>query len=219
MKVLVYIRDQIYRRNFEYKFHITNCRTLIEAQQSRRYGRYVVSIKTDGMFSINIRRGSWTEEDKEQKLHVCKNCLGALNYKGYRGASERAKGEIYRGFSIEEYLQSKEEQTIIRPNHTNIDAPLDEYTEDWRDIAENFKRKQSYTCAKCGINLSEDKNFLHVHHIDGLKYNNWDDNLKALCIACHSTEPGHSHMQKRGEFREFQRKYGNRHQRILLFQG
>jgi hypothetical protein len=64
VKVLVYIRKQIYRNNFEYKFHITDCRTLKDAQLGNRYGKYVVSIKTDGMFTIDIES---TEIKKEVK--------------------------------------------------------------------------------------------------------------------------------------------------------
>lgn len=35
---------------------------------------------------------------------------------------------------------------------------------------------------------------LHAHHIDGNKQNNYDHNLKALCIDCHRKEHLHDHL-------------------------
>ncbi len=80
-KILVYIRDQRHSYDQEYKFHIANCATLIDAQRHSKYEKYVASVKTDGNFKVNIiHGGSWVEKDKEVKLNVCKNCLTSLNF-------------------------------------------------------------------------------------------------------------------------------------------
>ena len=40
--------------------------------------------------------------------------------------------------------------------------------------------------------FSKNKGSLHVHHMDGVKWNHNIKNLRVLCIDCHRKEPGHS---------------------------
>lgn len=209
-KILVYIRDQRYSYDLEYKFHIANCATLIDAQRNQKYDKYVASINVNGKFKVNLIHGnSWIEKEKEVKLNVCKNCLTALNYKGYR-QSYGIKQTIYNTFSIDEFFQLYKKQTVKKPKHTNITAPINNYTKDFDTIANELKSKKRHTCESCFKDLSQDKKFLHVHHIDGIKSNNSITNLKVVCIGCHADEPGHGHMKLLPDFREYQDKYGNR---------
>ena len=46
--------------------------------------------------------------------------------------------------------------------------------------------------------------YLHVHHINGLKYENNDENLKAVCVHCHALEPSHGHVTAMRQYREFE---------------
>lgn len=208
-RVLVYIRDQPYTYDREYRFHVANCRTLIQSQNNRTYGKYVASINTNGKFKVNLVHGnSWIEKDKDVVLKVCMNCLTTLNYKGYRTSNN--KYQIHNSFSIEEFFQLYKKQTVKKPKHTNITAPINNYTKDFDTIASELKLKRRHTCESCFKDLSQDKKFLHVHHIDGIKSNNSISNLKVVCIGCHADEPGHGHMKQLPDFREYQNKYGNR---------
>jgi hypothetical protein len=64
-KILVYIRDQRYSYDLEYKFHIANCATLVDAQRNQKYDKYVASINVNGKFKVNLIHGnSWVEKDK-----------------------------------------------------------------------------------------------------------------------------------------------------------
>ncbi len=171
--------------------------------------KYVASINTNGKFKVNLIHGnSWVEKDKDVVLKVCMNCLTTLNYKGYRFSNN--KYQIHNTFKIDEFFQQYKNQDLNRPRHTNITAPINNYTNDWPEISEKLKRKHHYICEKCSKDLSQDKKFLHVHHIDGIRSNNNDYNLKVLCIGCHANEPGHGHMKLLPDFREYQDKYGNR---------
>ncbi|MFQ3576949.1 MAG: HNH endonuclease signature motif containing protein [Cytophagales bacterium] len=209
-KILVYIRDQRY--DHEYKFHIANCATLIDAQRNQKYDKYVASINVNGKFKVNIIHDNrLVEKDKEVKLNVCKNCLTALNYKGYRQSHDDIKQTIYNTFSIDEFFQLYKKQTVKKPKHTNITAPINNYTKDFDTIANELKSKKKYICESCSKDLSKDKKFLHVHHIDGIKSNNSINNLKVVCIGCHANEPGHRHMKLLPEFREYIKKYGKDH--------
>lgn len=44
------------------------------------------------------------------------------------------------------------------------------------------------------VDLSLYKHLLDTHHINGVKTDNSDSNLRALCKECHSLEPKHEHM-------------------------
>lgn len=209
-KVLVYIRDQRYSYYLKYKFHIANCSTLVDAQRNQKYDKYVASINVNGKFKVNLIHGnSWVEKDKDVNLKVCKNCLKALNYKGYR-QSHGVKQTIYNSFSIDEFFQLYKIQTIKKPKYTSVTAPINNYTKDFDSIAKELKAKKNNTCESCFKDLSQDKKFLHVHHIDGIKSNNHDQNLKVVCIGCHANEPDHGHMKLLPDYKEYQEKYGNR---------
>ncbi len=76
----------------------------------------------------------------------------------------------------------------------HYDLP-NEYTEDWGDISEIYRLSVGWICEDCGVDLASNKFFLHVHHLDRNKKNNKNENLRALCVQCHSDQPGHGHMK------------------------
>lgn len=129
-KILVYIRDQIGHAsrgnpNFHsnYKFHIANCATLKKFQTANRYDRYVASIKTDGLFKIHVHdKNSKSFSVKLAKLRVCVNCLKTINYKGFNDLLLE-QNKICENFSIEEFFALYKYQRIIKPRHTDLDAP------------------------------------------------------------------------------------------------
>lgn len=88
------------------------------------------------------------------------------------------------------------------------------YTKDWHEISTKYKEKHNYTCENCGITITDpfDRQYIHVHHINGDKTFNDESNLKCLCIDCHSKVDGlhkenFSYGAKRITLREFLEKY------------
>ena len=136
--VLVYIRDQYVKKNnslFEYKFHICSCETILEMTKVNRFARYVVSTRNDGMFLINtydIKTRNKIETGKMARLNVCKNCLLALEYKGY--SDHRKDKRIYESFIIDEFFRKYKSDFKKKPTYTEQNAPPNEYTE-------NFEQK------------------------------------------------------------------------------
>ena len=199
--VIVYIRDQ-YVRNYQVleildpddlcKFHIAGCTTLQGMKRKRKYeDRYVVTNLTRGRFEVNFLEAygkKLIEEGIECDLHVCRNCLRELDYQDYSTSSPQHRNEIRDTFDREEFFDKYGVQINTLPRHSVNTAPLNVYTHDWRQISDERKEKAGWKCQECHrcFEHPDNRRFLHVHHIDGKKYNNASDNLKVLCIGCHA---------------------------------
>lgn len=206
VRVLLYIRDvSNYSGNSKLpKYHLTYCKTLERMHRDRRFARYVVANRDDGNFCVNLMEGNRGSEFI--KLDVCQYCLAGLTWQGFSVmlSSEERKRRV-GSFSLKEFFEKYPKDIIsINPPHTSENAPLNEYSPDWREISNGVKFELDYQCQKCNLVLPDNKRrFLHVHHVNGLKYDNSRGNLKVVCVACHSDEPLHSHMKESADYLEF----------------
>jgi hypothetical protein len=213
-KVLVYIRDQRYNPRYgrgEYKFHISNCETINRYIQNNRFDRYVVSTRTDGKFLVNIKNSvtnSFEKKNVIMELKVCKNCLLNLSYKGYRGHYDPESIKIYKNFKLEEFFEQYSTRHTTTPTHTDTNAPDDLYPDDFEQISRKIREECDWTCQNCGIKVKpEHRNFMHIHHINGVKSDNKRTNLKCLCIKCHAEQPDHEHLQFSPDYFKFRELY------------
>ena len=114
----------------------------------------------------------------------------------------------------EEYRQERQRlQPALRQKTENPNEPPELCHENpyWTELSIWYRKKQDWICENCGIHLSSRKVFLDTHHIRGRVYNSPDD-LKALCIKCHSdqTQPvDHSFMKESSRYQNFMRWRGN----------
>ena len=199
-KVVVYIRDQLVQYK-PYKFHVADCKTLTQMRLNNRYDRYVVSNRTDGTFTINsTEQGRIVEKGVNEKLSICWNCLIRLNYRGFEESNQQTRNWILKSFKLDEFFQKYPSQIKNVPSHTDVTAPVDLYTLNWDNISRRYRESTNWRCEKCQVSLSDKREYLHVHHIDGNKNNNHSENLRALCIACHADLPYHSHLIRKSEF-------------------
>ena len=203
-KVVVYIRDQSVDYQ-PYKFHVANCDKLQSMREEGRDKRYVVSTRTNGTFTINsFKNGRLVKKGDEDELHVCKYCLRRLNYKGYRGCRYAEQNRIMTSFNLKEFFEMYVSQITKVPTETDTSAPLNDYTSDWDEVSRRYKDKMGWRCEACSIILREMPEFLDAHHIDGLRNNNRDENICALCVGCHAEQPQHQLIESTPRYRIYQ---------------
>ena len=110
---------------------------------------------------------------------------------------------------FEESLEKTDPPTDLRP---------DKYTWDWREVSRNEKEKVAYQCQKknCKIQLKgNDRKYIEVDHISGIRYHNQTKNLKVLCKLCHAMKDTHHKKvvfnisSPRRKLKEYLEKYGD----------
>ena len=92
-------------------------------------------------------------------------------------------------------------QNVPNPPPADKDSA---YTADWGSISRRVKKEACYRCALCGVNCGQDKRtqrLLHVHHFNLNPKDNSPENLVALCVICHSEQPGAGHKRLAGAIR------------------
>lgn len=212
VKVLIYIKDQNYYpdRDGEYKFHVSNCKTIEDFRRGGQLDRYVVSRKTTGEFVVNIydkANRKYIRKDEVKRLNVCKYCLANISYKGYTTYSRTPK--IYDTFSLDEFFNLYgTSQFKYVPSRMSDNVPLNEYSSDFTSISEQLRKSQSWRCQHCSLSLESNKGYLHVHHRNGLKWDNQPSNLECVCLGCHANSPGHYRMKFSAEYSHFMTLYG-----------
>ena len=199
-RVIIHIRDSEHHLP---RFHLANCITLVEMKNTGRFERYVVSDREDGYFYVRMGGGTLLQK----KLPVCQNCLDKLSWNGFSrdSMSSSYRLTLVNNFSIKEFF-TKFPHSLHKnvPLHTGTSAPINEYPTNWVEISSELRRQLGYVCQSCNLVVGETfKKFLHVHHVNGVRMDCRVENLKCLCISCHSEQPMHEHMKNTSEYIEF----------------
>ncbi len=194
-QVLLYIQDHRYKFSAAMesgisgnRVHVAMCSTLEEMRNSGRFDRYVITRDHGDQFRITGKQWGNEEENGYTDLKVCKVCLRKLNYEGYT----KRKREVFESFSYKVFFQKYDS---FFPYHPKREAGTAEgYTSDWKEVSRSFRAARHYKCEHCGVDASQKPYLIHTHHKNGVRSDNDEKNLKALCADCHSKEPNHDHM-------------------------
>lgn len=177
------------------RIHVAECSSLEHMRATGRFPRYQVTADTSGVLPVYGFNAENKQAigDKKAKLYVCKNCLKILNYQGYAIKSSTQQRPIFKEFSLIKFFEtySSHFKSLPEPNKSEGSAS---YTSDWKDISAKIKKQANYVCEQCSVDLDEEKRLMHTHHVDGVKSNNQNANLRALCADCHKKQPLHGHL-------------------------
>lgn len=207
-RVLVYIRDQrVFSNNQEsgYRYHIAECKTLQGMRRKSRFGRYVVTTRTDGFFEVNQFRGDENipvQREAVVELRVCKNCLKEIDWKSYTTLSKSLQEACWNDFNPGEFLDLYGSRVKGLPRHTPKNSPLNSYPENWAAISYEARKRVEYKCQECDLDLSLNPYFLEVHHLNHNKSDCSQANLMCLCVGCHSER--HDHLSDTDKLVKFQ---------------
>lgn len=194
-RVILYIRDvrEVDDISKLPKFHVAHCSTLQAMIRGGRKKRYVVSQKESNIFNLNIISGNAVRKS-EYPLSVCKNCLDALTWDGYvKTWTTSQKNRCVSHFEVKSFFE-KYPRSLMSDGYLREDSPLNRYPSNWMLISKRYRESKRWACEECGVNLINNKDLLHTHHINGQKNDCHYSNLKALCIGCHAKQPLHEHM-------------------------
>jgi hypothetical protein len=210
-RVLVYIRDIRQFQNWIPRFHIAHCKTLRQKLQQNGLARYVVTTRDDGSFVVNLIGNDGRITRNTVQLPVCQNCLYELDFDRFSSLSHERRMMIVSQFTIQRFFE-KYPRSLHRPRPAGDadTAPINNYPPDFDAISARVRAERGWRCECCRRDFSRagDRKYLHVHHKNGMKNENFERNLQVLCLGCHVNQPQHAHLKKFPEYHEFLRRLG-----------
>ena len=202
--VFAYIRDHTERTLSEWnelggpekkrKLHFAVCKTLVEMKETGHFERYRVTNVTSNRYELDTREGK-----HKVPLYPCQNCLNEVGYHSfsYKHTTREKRREIVREFNSQEAMDLlwqrfelfEKEVQDLQSAHVSTGYPRN-----WCSVARAVKQQAGWKCVSCGVLLEGTRHLLDVHHVNGDKRDNRDDNLRCLCKECHQKEHTHYHM-------------------------
>jgi hypothetical protein len=202
-QVVLYIPDQGWRIESVLdnpsegkKVHVANCITLDEMKRRGRIERYVVRNGLSPNFLVSGKTREGEEIEGEAELRVCMNCMKLLNYKNFNNKRGFVRKAVVNEFSLEQFFATYSSYFKYMPMRKAEDISSNHYSENWKEVSRRYRENLGWKCEGCSVDLSTQahRKLLHVHHINGVKGDDSPNNLKALCVDCHSKEEMHEHL-------------------------
>lgn len=172
-QVFLYKKDYRMQTYGKPRFHICKCSVIDEFISIGRFKQHYVRANSEPVPVIDLDDGRRLKQIDE--LPLCNYCRKMVA--GYDRMDSSDFVEMLRQAN-----DNKEE------DYEGVELDLFGYTKDWDNISKTYREKHNYTCEKCGLHIEDDydRQYMHVHHINGDKLNNKESNLKCLCLYCHA---------------------------------
>ena len=179
------------------KFHLLECKTILEQRQNGRFHNHYF---WSNSATVTLTDRATHSDVENATLSLCRNCQTLIK--------ERTD-EIIRDTNDFHNLLDLND-TEIENNDTETDTDIFNRPINWRRISRAYREEQNYTCEECGFGGEDlennyDKRYIHTHHINSNELlNTHRDNLKAVCVLCHYKQDEHhqSNFEKRRMKRE-----------------
>ena len=189
------------------KYHLCNCSTIQQFKLNGFFNKYRWA-NTEAVTVINRDTGVEVHYDH---LDLCKNCASIIRslagqvtfqtseefvcfvkHKVYKNEEAGYNG-LYGESGVAAIANDIRKELGLIDIDPSAEYDIFGYVHGWEQISKAFREKHNYTCAKCGICIEDpiDRRFIHVHHKDGNKANNNENNLVCLCIDCHAHIDAH----------------------------
>ena len=199
MQVFLYKRDYHISWYGKPRFHICKCNVIQQFIDSGGFREHYMRTNSDPVEVIDL--DDCRNKKFVEALPLCTYCRKIIFQYGDVNSSQFA--EILKSVRGEE--------------DEEVETDLFGYTRDWEEISKKYKENKNYTCENCGLKIDDeyDRQYIHCHHIDRIKTNNIESNLKCLCLYCHAHVDDHHKKRlttgaNRFLYEDFIRKYGNR---------
>ena len=194
-KIVIHIVDiSSWSKKWNYpRFHIYECETIVGMKNQGRKHRYRVSSRTDGKFYLIKNDKKWSEN-----LKICSHCLSQYNQNFKNNKTKET-------FSLKKWIDNPISNSGFHEMELDICTVPNCYTKSWAEISKKRKEQAGYICQNCKKDFSSKicKEFLHTHHKNSDRKNNTKENLKVLCIECHSKEYNHQHIRQSSQYKKW----------------
>lgn len=155
------------------RFHICKCQIIQEFINSGGFNAHYVRANSEPVPVTDL--DDYFTQKKISELPLCTYCK-----RMYIGQYITDSTEFVNLLRTANDSQTEDTQ--------EVELDLFGYTRDWDEISKAYREAHQYTCERCGLKIDDtyDRQYIHVHHINGNKLNNKEENLKCLCIYCHA---------------------------------
>jgi hypothetical protein len=126
---------------------------------------------------------------KQKKIEY-KPTFGGKHHNGWKNVPKNIREKISNKLLGHENF-NKELKGCFKKGHIPITfnnySSFELYGKEFnKNLKEQIRKRDNYTCQECGVSQIILKSKLSVHHIDFNKRNNHPENLISLCVSCHT---------------------------------
>lgn len=124
-------------------------------------------------------------------IKYCLNCGKKLDKYETKYCSNLCQREYENKLAVQKIFNG--EQSGLK-NATNSNPKIKD------SLRKYLLEKANYKCELCGcdwINPYSNQTILEIHHIDGNRQNNLEENLQVLCPNCHAMTPNFRNLNKK----------------------